>query len=60
MSSVFSDSSEMSVNSGTLVCIRNAISYWLMRVAISGSPMSLNCWRFNWLTVSMIRFRESG
>ena len=27
----------MSSSSGTLVCMRKAISYWLMRVAISGS-----------------------
>ena len=30
-------SCEKSISSGTLVCILNAISYWLMRVAISGS-----------------------
>ena len=29
--------SQMSISSGTLVCMRNAISYWLIRVAISGS-----------------------
>ena len=27
---------EMSISSGTLVCMRNASSYWAMRVAISG------------------------
>ena len=26
-----------SISSGTLACMRNAISYWAMRVAISGS-----------------------
>ena len=26
------------VNSGTLACMRNAISYWAMRVCVSGSP----------------------
>ena len=30
--------SERSVSSGTDVCMRNAISYWAMRVSISGSP----------------------
>ena len=40
MSSVAGDSSEKSVSSGTLACIRYAISYWAMRVAISGSPKS--------------------
>ena len=30
-----------SISSGTLVCMRNAISYWLMRVAISGSSTML-------------------
>ena len=29
-------SSEMSISSGTLLCMRKAISYWLIRVAISG------------------------
>lgn len=38
ISSVAADSFEMSISSGTLACIRYAISYWLMRVAISGSP----------------------
>ena len=31
---------ERSVSSGTDVCMRKAISYWAMRVAISGSPIS--------------------
>ena len=35
--------SEMSVRSGTEVCIRKAISYWAMRVWISGSPHALEC-----------------
>ncbi len=36
---------EMSISSGTLVCMRKAISYWLMRVAISGSAaVSLRSW----------------
>ena len=30
--------SDRSVSSGTLVCMRKAISYWAMRVLISGSP----------------------
>ena len=30
----------MSISSGTLACIWNAISYWAMRVAISGSSTS--------------------
>jgi hypothetical protein len=38
ISSVAADSFERSVNSGTLVCIRNAISYCAIRVWISGSP----------------------
>ena len=37
-SSVGFGSFEKSTRSGTLVCIRNAISYWAMRVSISGSP----------------------
>ena len=32
--------SDRSVSSGTEVCMRKAISYWAMRVAISGSPNS--------------------
>ena len=31
---------DRSVNSGTEVCMRNASSYWLIRVRISGSPNS--------------------
>ena len=38
-SNVLSGSSDRSVNSGTEACIRNAISYCAMRVAISGSPV---------------------
>ena len=34
---------DRSISSGTLVCIRNAISYWLMRVAISGSSTRSSC-----------------
>ena len=39
-SKVRAGSFDRSVSSGTDVCIRKAISYWAMRVAISGSP---NC-----------------
>ena len=38
VASVVFDSFEKSTRSGTLVCIRKAISYWAMRVSISGSP----------------------
>ena len=41
MSRTCCGSFERSVSSGTLVCILYAISYWAMRVAISGSPKSL-------------------
>ncbi len=33
--------------------MRNAISYWVMRVAISGSPMSANCTWSSWPIASM-------
>ncbi len=39
----------MSVSSGTDVCMRKAISYWAMRVAISGSPVSSSCM---WLSLA--------
>ncbi len=32
------------MTSGTLVCMRNAISYWAMRDSISGSSSCSNCW----------------
>ena len=35
-------SRDVSINSGTAVCMRKAISYCAMRVAISGSPTSLS------------------
>ena len=35
-----SGSLDRSVSSGTRVCMRKAISYWAIRVAISGSPIS--------------------
>ena len=34
-----------SISSGTLACIRNAISYWTTRVAISGSCAEASYWR---------------
>ena len=30
----------MSITSGTAICMRNASSYWLIRVKVSGSPNS--------------------
>ena len=38
--SVRLDSPAISIRSGTALCMRNAISYCSMRVAISGSPMT--------------------
>ena len=40
MSSTCCGSSEMSVSSGTEVCMRYAISYWAMRACVSASPIS--------------------
>ena len=37
---MWAGSLDTSISSGTLACMRNAISYWLMRVAISGSSTS--------------------
>ena len=34
---------EMSITSGTAVCMRKAISYWAMRVRVSGLPSSWAC-----------------
>ena len=45
-SSVSADSREMSITSGTAVCIRNANSYWAMRVSVSGWPSSRACIAF--------------
>ena len=51
---VASDSPERSVSSGTDACIRNAISYWLIRDRVSGSPSFSACTRLSekrtWLT----------
>ncbi len=46
---------EMSVSSGTDVCIRNAISCWLMVVSISGSPISARCLRLRSSSESSMR-----
>ena len=51
-SSVCLDSPDSSVSSGTLACMRKAISYWLMRVAISGSSTAALWIRFIACTVS--------
>jgi hypothetical protein len=37
-----SGSFERSVSSGTLACMRNAISYWLVRVRVSGPASAGN------------------
>ena len=44
---------DMSTRSGTLVCIRNAISYCAMRVRISGSASALFRMRLSALTASI-------
>ena len=49
-------SSEKSTKSGTLVCIRNASSYWAMRVAISGSRVQSCCSALSSLTASISPF----
>ena len=52
ISRMFFGSSERSINSGTLACIRNAISYCAMRVAISGSSTMLFVHAFSFCTAS--------
>ena len=41
MSSIFFGSFVKSISPGTLACMRNAISYWAIRVVISGSATRL-------------------
>ena len=41
MSNTCCGSFDVSINSGTLACMRNAISYWLILVSISGSATVL-------------------
>ena len=40
LASTLCGSFDRSVSSGTLVCMRKAISYCAMRVAVSGSPVT--------------------
>src|SRR6476469_9434994 len=54
ISSVAGDSLDRSINSGALVCIRYAISYDAMRVAISGSPVATRRLRFSSFTASTV------
>src|ERR1017187_8059237 len=56
---VLSGSLPASVSSGTEACIRNAISYWAMRVRVSGSPRRWNCTRFISARESSMRRRTS-
>ena len=51
---------DRSVSSGTDVCIRNAISYCAMRVAISGSPKSLSLSSLNVFSASRYTRRFSA
>ncbi|PYI86130.1 MAG: hypothetical protein DME26_09630 [Verrucomicrobia bacterium] len=53
--SVSGDSFVTSINSGALDCIRKAISKELMRVAISGSPITLRCSSLRFLIKSSVR-----
>ena len=59
MSSTSCGSFEKSVSSGTLVCIRYAISYCAMRVAISGSPKSCSFSSLSFARSSSIPRRTS-
>ena len=45
------------MTSGTAVCIRKASSYWLMRVAVSGSPNWLSSPWFSFCNASRLRRR---
>ncbi len=49
-----------SVSSGTLVCMRKAISYWAMRVCVSGSPKRSKVFWFNLPSASSIARRSPG
>src|SRR5262249_34424207 len=52
MSRIFFDSRDRSINSGALDCIRYAISNELIRVAISGSPVTPSRFSLRALSVS--------
>ena len=56
-SSVAADSPFRSVSSGTLACIRYAISYCAIRASISGSPKLSDASAFNAPVASSIRRR---
>ena len=51
---------QMSVSSGTDVCMRNAISYCAMRACVSGSPTSRNVRSFKCASESSMRRRVAA
>src|SRR5687768_15048301 len=50
---------EMSITSGTAICMRYASSYWLIRVSVSGSPISLSSSSLSCRSASRLRRRLS-